>query len=81
MGTGGTSASSAPAIYAQHISLTYSLYFEGCTLKTEEQLAGKQSTVGLVVEPSTYEYTPAERLAALTLCAYQPCSLQGVLPV
>ena len=26
MGTGGTSASSAPAIYAQHISLTYSLY-------------------------------------------------------
>ena len=39
MGTGGTSASSAPAIYAQDFALagpfTYSLLPEGCTLKTE----------------------------------------------
>ena len=35
MGTGGTSASSAPAKYASSLAFTYSLLPEGCTLKTE----------------------------------------------
>ena len=35
MGTGGTSASSAPAKYASSLAFTYSLLLEGCTLKTE----------------------------------------------
>ena len=35
MGTGGTSASSAPAKYALSLAFTYSLLPEGCTLKTE----------------------------------------------
>ena len=35
MGTGGTSASSAPAKYASSLAFTYSLLPKGCTLKTE----------------------------------------------
>ena len=38
MGTGGTSASSAPAIYAQHISLTYSLYPRDAPSKLNNKL-------------------------------------------
>ena len=45
MGTGGTSASSAPAIYAQHISLTYSLYPRDAPSKLNNKLRQIRSTI------------------------------------
>ena len=38
MGTGGTSASSAPAIYVQHTGLTYSLYLRDAPSKLNNKL-------------------------------------------
>ena len=45
MGTGGTSASSAPAIYAQHTSLTYSLYPRDAPSKLNNKLRQIRSTI------------------------------------
>ena len=59
MGTGGTSASSAPAVYAKPRSAwpnIFSFVKARCAFKTEQQvLLGNWSTfLAFVVKPSTY---------------------------